>query len=373
MVLPSRLAAMTLRHSLLATLVAAIWGFNFVVIEWGMDGVPPLLFVALRFTGVVLPAVFLVPRPTAPWRVVAAVGVFMSLGQFGLLYTSMHLGMPPGLAALVLQAQVVFTVVIAAAWLRERPSVRQVAGIALACTGLVVVGAGRGGHIPLHALLLCVAGALSWGIGNVVARRSAAPTSNGLSMVVWSSLVVPVPLFLLSLLLDGPHAVGTALAGLGPEALASTLYTTVLASLVGYSIFNGLLTRYPASSVVPFILIAPPVAMLSAWLLLGQTVNAAEAVGGLLVLAGVLVTTWQRQSRSARDEPGRTGSRAADQPSVDEPGRGQLVGEGVGVTVRDAPALEDHPEQRAVAALGTAGVGGLVAEQGRLDGSTRTD
>ncbi|MGY2875614.1 O-acetylserine/cysteine efflux transporter [Marmoricola sp. URHA0025 HA25] len=291
---------MTARHSLLATLVAVIWGFNFVVIQWGMDGVPPLLFVGLRFTGVVLPAVFLVPRPTAPWRVVAAVGVFMSLGQFGLLYTSMHLGMPPGLAALVLQAQVVFTVVIAAVWLRERPSLRQVAGILLACAGLVVVGIGRGGHVPLLALLLCVGGALSWGIGNVVARRSAAPTANGLSMVVWSSLVVPAPLLLLSLWLDGPHTVGTALRGLGPEALASTLYTTVLASLVGYSIFNGLLNRYPASSVVPFVLIAPPVAMLSARVLLGQGVNAPEAFGGVVVLAGVLVTVRQARSPQGR-------------------------------------------------------------------------
>lgn len=293
MVSAHRLVAMDLRHSLLATLVAVIWGFNFVVIEWGMDGVPPLLFVAMRFAAVVVPAVFLVPRPSASWRTVAAVGVFMSLGQFGLLYTSMHLGMPPGLAALVLQAQVVFTAVIAAAWLRERPTSWQVAGILVAGAGLVLVGLGRGGHIPLTALLLCLAAALSWGIGNVVARRSAAPTSSGLSMVVWSSLVVPVPLFALSLLLDGPREVGSALAGLGPEAIASTLYTTVLASLVGYSIFNGLLTRYPAASVVPFVLIAPPVAMLSAWLLLGDTLNGAEAVGGAIVLAGVLLTTRQ--------------------------------------------------------------------------------
>lgn len=284
---------MDLRHSLLATLVAVIWGFNFVVIEWGMDGVPPLLFVALRFAAVVVPAVFLVPRPSASWRTVAAVGVFMSLGQFGLLYTSMHLGMPPGLAALVLQAQVVFTAVIAAVWLRERPTSWQVSGILVAGAGLVLVGLGRGGHIPLTALVLCLAAALSWGIGNVVARRSAAPTSSGLSMVVWSSLVVPVPLLTLSLLLDGPREVGSALAGLGPEAIASTLYTTVLASLVGYSIFNSLLTRYPAASVVPFVLIAPPVAMLSAWLLLGDTVNVAEAVGGAIVLVGVLVTTRQ--------------------------------------------------------------------------------
>jgi O-acetylserine/cysteine efflux transporter len=287
------LAFMDLRYSLLATLVATIWGFNFVVIEWGMHGVPPLLFLAMRFSAVVVPAVFLVPWPSAPWRTVAAVGTFMSLGQFGLLYTSMHLGMPPGLAALVLQAQVLFTVVIAAAWLRERPSPRQLAGILLAGAGLVVVGIGRGGHIPLLALLLCVAAALSWGIGNVVARRAAVPTSSGLSMVVWSSLVVPVPALALSLVLDGPQEVGTALSGLGVEALLSTLYTAGLASLVGYAIFNNLLSRFPASSVVPFVLIAPPVAMVSAWLLLAQVPNAAESLGGLVVLVGVLVTVWQ--------------------------------------------------------------------------------
>ncbi|HEX2896135.1 MAG TPA: EamA family transporter [Marmoricola sp.] len=287
--------SLDLRHALLATLVAVIWGFNFVVIQWGMEGVPPLLFASLRFAAVVVPAVFFVPRPAASWRAVAAVGAFMSLGQFGLLYTAMHLGLPPGLAALVLQAQVLFTALIAAVWLRERPSLRQAGGIVVASGGLVVVGVGRGGHVPLSALLLCLGGALSWGIGNVVARRVAAPTSSGLSMVVWSSVVVPVPLFLLSVLLDGSATVGHALAGLGPAAIASTLYTTVLASLVGYSIFNGLLGRYPASSVVPFVLIAPPVAMASAWLLLGQTVNAAEALGGLVVLAGVLVTVSQRR------------------------------------------------------------------------------
>lgn len=295
MIFQPRLLPMDLRHSLLATLVAVVWGFNFVVIEWGMHEVPPLLFLALRFTAVILPAVFFVPRPSASWRTVAAVGTFMSLGQFGLLYTSMHLGMPPGLAALVLQAQVLFTVVIAAAWLRERPGLRQVGGILVAAAGLVVVGVGRGGHIPLLALLLCVGGALSWGIGNVVARRAAVPASSGLSMVVWSSLVVPVPALTLSLVLDGPDEVAAALTGLGVEAVLSTLYTAGLASLVGYAIFNNLLSRFPASSVVPFVLIAPPVAMVSAWLLLAQAPNAAESLGGLVVLLGVLVTVWQGQ------------------------------------------------------------------------------
>jgi O-acetylserine/cysteine efflux transporter len=282
------MVGMSVRHSLLAVLVATVWGFNFVVIDWGMDGVPPLLFVAVRFVAVVVPAVFLVPRPQAPWRVVAAIGVFMSLGQFGLLYSAMHAGMPPGLAALVLQAQVLFTVLIAAAWLRERPRPGQVVGIVIGALGLLVVGLGRGGNVPLIALALCLAGALSWGVGNVVARS--AGISSGLSLAVWSALVVPAPLLGLSLLLDGPAAVGDGVAAFGWEAALSTLYTAGLASLVGYSIFNGLLARYPASSVTPFVLIAPPVAMLSAWALLDQVPNAAELAGAAVVIAGVLLT-----------------------------------------------------------------------------------
>ncbi|GAA5116572.1 EamA family transporter [Alloalcanivorax gelatiniphagus] len=286
---------MNTRDSLLAALVASIWGFNFVVIEWGMAGVPPLLFVALRFVAVLLPAIFFVARPAAPWRSILAIGLFMSLGQFGLLYVSMEAGMPPGLAALVLQAQVVFTVVIAAGVLREVPTAAQAAGVAIGVAGLIVVGLGRSSHVPLLALLLCLLAALSWGIGNVVAR--AARVSGGLSLTVWSALVVPLPLLALSLLLDGPAVVTSALAGLSWQAVVSTLYTAGLASLVGYGIFNGLLGRWPSSAVVPWVLLAPVVAMASAWLLLGERPNGAEAGGGVLLLVGVLVALRVRRPR----------------------------------------------------------------------------
>lgn len=293
---------MSLRHSLLAVLVATIWGVNFVVIEWGMDGVPPLLFVAVRFLAVLVPAAFFVPRPQVPWPTVVGVGVFMSLGQFGLLYSAMHAGMPPGLAALVLQAQVLFTVLIAALWLRERPGRVQLLGVVVGAAGLGLVGVGRGGQVPLGALFLCLAAALSWGVGNVIARRASRyPRSagSGLSMAVWSSLVVPVPLTLLAVVLDGPDVLGSAVDAFGWEAGLSTLYTAGLASLVGYSIFNGLLARYPASSVTPFVLIAPPVAMASAWLFLGQVPNLAETVGGLVALGGVLLAVVGGRGRPA--------------------------------------------------------------------------
>ena len=278
---------MTRRDCALAALVALLWGLNFVVIDVGMVGVPPLLFLALRFTLVVVPAVLVVPRPEAPWRTVALVGVFMSLGQFGLLYASIDAGMPPGLAALVLQAQVIFTVVIAAGVLGERPTTGQAVGIAVGVVGLVVVGLGRGGHVPGAALLLCLGAALSWGVGNVLARASGVP--GGLSLTVWSALVVPVPALGLSLLLDGPAAVGDGLAALGWQAGLSTLYTAGLSSLVGYGIFNTLLGRNPAAAVVPWVLVVPPVALTAAWLLLGEVPGRAEVAGGAVMLVGVLV------------------------------------------------------------------------------------
>lgn len=287
------------RDSLLAALVASIWGFNFVVIDWGMAGVPPLLFAAIRFTCVVFPAILFVARPDAPWRVLAAVGVFMSLGQFGFLYVSMDAGMPPGLAALVLQAQVIFTILIAAGVLRELPTATQVVGVLVGAVGLSVVAVGRGGHVSVAALSLCLLAALSWGIGNVISRASG--VRGGLSLTVWSAVVVPVPLLALSFVVDGPTEIAEALGSFSWQAAVSTLYTAGLASLVGYGVFNTLLSRNPSSSVVPWVLLAPVVAMASAWLLLDQQPNAAELTGGVLLVLGVLVAIRPPRRGSADD------------------------------------------------------------------------
>jgi O-acetylserine/cysteine efflux transporter len=292
--------AVNLRDSLLAALVAVVWGFNFIVIDWGMEGIPPLLFVAIRFVAVVLPAIFFVRRPRVGWGTLAAVGGLMSLGQFGFLYVAMAAGMPPGLAALVLQAQVIFTIVIAAGVLREIPTPAQVGGVLLGSAGLAVVAVGRGGHVTLIALLLCLLAALSWGCGNVVSRASGVP--GGLGLTVWSALVVPVPLLALALLVDGPAAVAGGLGAFGWQAGVSTLYTAGLSSLVGYGIFNSLLARWPSAAVVPWVLLAPVVAMASAWVLLDQRPNPAEAGGGMLLLAGVLVALRPRVRRPRRLE-----------------------------------------------------------------------
>ena len=287
----------------LAAAVASFWGFNFVVIDWGMTGVPPLLFVAIRFLVVAL-AVFVVPRPRTSWRTVLGVGLFMSLGQFGLLYTSMALGLQPGLAALVLQAQAVFTILIAAAALRERPTAPQIAGVAIGVVGLAIVAAGRGGDAPALAVALALAAAFSWGIGNVISRRAGSVSGPGrlgsLSLTVWSALVVPIPALMLSFAVEGPTAIPAGIAAFGWQSALSTLYTSVLCTIIGYSIWNGLLARNPSAAVVPWVLLAPVVAMTSAALLLGQIPTPAELIGGILLVGGVLVTGLRRLSVRGR-------------------------------------------------------------------------
>lgn len=282
---------MTLKHSLLALLVVVIWGANFVVIDAGQEDVPSLVFLALRFLVVCIPAVFFLKPPNIGWRAVLMIGGFLSLGQFALLYLALALGMPPGLASLLLQTQVIFSIIVAALVLRERPSRRQLVGIIIGMLGLAIVVVSHSQSAPWLPLVVTLAAALSWAVGNVLARRARA--SSGLSLVVWSGLVVPLPALALSLVVDSPPVVWRALSSLSWVAIGSTIYTAVFASLIGYGIWNSLLARYPTSAVVPFTLLVPVVGILVAWAVQGEVPAVAELLGGAIMLAGLAAAVLQ--------------------------------------------------------------------------------
>ncbi len=291
---------MSLKHSLLALLVVVIWGANFVVIDAGQEDVPPLLFLAMRFFVVCLPAIFFLKPPPIGWRNIVAIGVTLSLAQFALLYVALMLGMPPGLASLLLQTQVIFSIIVAAVVLGERPTRRQLIGALIGMTGLAIVIVGHSQVAPWLPLVVTLLSALAWTVGNVLTRRSKA--RSGLSLVVWSGVVVPLPAFALSLVIDSPPVVWEALTSLSWVAIASTIYTAVFASLIGYGIWNSLLARYPTSAVVPFTLLVPVVGILTAWLVQGEVPTIAEFIGGAIMLGGLAAAVIQpRRGRSVNE------------------------------------------------------------------------
>jgi O-acetylserine/cysteine efflux transporter len=284
---------MTRRDNFRAALVAIIWGANFVVIDEGLKGFPPFLLLCARFLVVLFPAIFLVPRP-GPWRTILQVGLFMSLGQFGLLYLSLHLGMPAGLASLLVQVQVIFSIAISRVFLNERPTRQQLIGVGIGLVGLTVLIAGHASTAGLLPLVIIILACLAWSIGNVISRSTREQITSGFGLTVWSGIVVPIPALALAFLVNGPHAVDHAVSHIGWVTVASTLYTAILCSLFGYGVWNSLLSRYPVGSVVPFALVVPAAGIATAWIALGQVPTLTEVIGGAILLGGIATTTLQR-------------------------------------------------------------------------------
>ena len=112
---------MPLIDAVLLLLVAVVWGFNFIVIKIGLENFPPILFSALRFLFAAVPLAFFLPRPAVSWRIVLSIGLVLGVVKFSLLFIAMDVGLSPGLASLLLQSQVFFTVALAAVFYGTRP------------------------------------------------------------------------------------------------------------------------------------------------------------------------------------------------------------------------------------------------------------
>lgn len=289
------------RHLLLALAVIVVWGVNFVVIEVGLENFPPLLFSALRFFFAAVPAIFLLGKPKVAWRYVVAVGLALGVAKFGLLFVGMNQGVPAGLSSLVLQSQVIFTVLFAMLVLRERPRRTQLLGIFIACTGIALIMVDRGLAAPLGALVLVIAAAACWGVSNIVTRH--ARPSDTLSFMVWVSAVAVVPLLILSLLVEGPQADLEALRGINLTGVGAIAYLSFAATLFGFGAWGFLLRRYDATTVAPFSLLVPVIGMAAAWLLRGEAVGLQQAIAAVLIIGGMACTLLRRRTRDKADSP----------------------------------------------------------------------
>ncbi|UAJ09281.1 EamA family transporter [Glacieibacterium megasporae] len=288
--------ALTPRHTLLALGVVAVWGTNFVVIKLALGHLPPLLFATLRFTFAAFPGVFLLRRPKVPLGQLALYGILIGVGQFGLLFIAMSGRISPGLASLVVQSQVFFTIGLALLLTGERLRAVQVVALVLAAAGIAVIGANSGGTTTVAGVALVLGAALAWGCGNLVQRRAVGVDM--LAYVVWASLFAVPPLFLLSLTIEGWPAIVAGVARADATTWGAIVWQAIGNTMFGYGAWGFLLTRYPAATVAPWSMLVPVFGMGTAAWWLAEPLPLWKLGAGALVLSGLALNLlWPRFTR----------------------------------------------------------------------------
>jgi len=289
---------MSVKDMLLALCVVVVWGVNFVVIKLGLQGMPPFLLAGLRFSLVAFPAIFFVRRPPIPLRWLVVYGMTISFGQFAFLFLAIKLGMPAGLASLVLQAQAFFTLLLGALLLSEKLRWNHIVGIIIATLGMFMLAtAGMEGQttagITLTTMMLTLAAALSWGLGNItnkiIMRNRKVPI---MSLVVWSPLVPLVPVYACSLLFDGQAAILNSLLHIGLQTILALIYLAFIATIIGYAIWGNLLSRYETWRVAPLSLLVPVVGIITAALVLDEHLSGQQMLGATIIILGLLVNVF---------------------------------------------------------------------------------
>lgn len=280
---------MPVGHILLAILVSAVYGTAFVAIKLSVTELPPLLVTGYRYLLAAIPLVFFVPVPKVPVRLLIAYGLTQGVVMFGLIFSAIRFGMPPGLASLVVQMQVFFTIFFSAAQFGERPRNREILGAVIAIAGICLIGFANAEVTPLVPFLMVIGSGAAWGLANVIAK--AAKPQAMLSFVGWSSLAAPLPLFLLSMLFEGtafamPDHVPSLTAMLAIGFLAYP--TTVFA----FAAWVFLLRSHPAATVTPFALLIPVFGMVSTALVFGERLTPTAAAGSALVFFGLAVNMF---------------------------------------------------------------------------------
>lgn len=286
------------RHALLALAVVAVWGSNFVVVRVGLEQFPPFLLAGLRFTFAALPGVFFLRRPRVRWANMAAYGLLIGGGQFGMLFFALDGRISPGLASLVVQSQVFFTIFLSMMRVGERVRGFQIVACLLAVAGIgVIMLHVNGSTTPVGVILVLIAAA-SWAGGNIVVRESRA--RNALAYVVWASLFSAPPLLIASLLHNGPAAIAHAVTHATIGGWAVVFWQSLGNTWFGYASWAYLFSRYPSATVAPLSLLVPVFGMTTSALWLGEPMPSWKFAAGALVIAGLAISVFYPRWRAAR-------------------------------------------------------------------------
>lgn len=290
----------SLLDALLLLLVMFIWGSNFVVMKLGLGEFDPLLITCLRFTLSAIPLVFFIKRPAVPMRYVAANGLLIGCGQFGLLFFALRGDITPGLASLLMQLHVFITIMASAFVFQESVSIRQILGLLVASAGLGLVGWHLGGDLTGRGLGLILAATSFWALSNLLVKHVAQTAKSKidmLSFIAWGSLFAIVPLALLALISAGPALVLHQLQHATWVGWSAVVWQAVGANLLGFALWSLLVGKYPASVVTPWALLVPVFGMTSSALYFGESFQPWKFAVFALVMSGIALASWPARAQ----------------------------------------------------------------------------
>jgi len=278
-------------HLLLALAIVAVWGTNFVVIKLSLGSFPPFLFAALRYTFALLPLVFFMKRPKVSWVNLCVYGLAVGVGQFGVLYFAIDGRISPGLASLVIQTQVFFTIGFAMFFAKERLRTYQMLAVLVAMSGLGIIALHTDVTTTFIGLILVVFCGFSWGIANTVSRR--AGSINMLGYVVWASAFAIPPLFAMSFVFEGGWDHMSASVSSAPiGAWAGVLWQSWANTIFGYAAWAWLLSKHPAAVVAPAPLLVPIFGMGAAAYFLAEPLPLWKILAAGLVITGLVINLY---------------------------------------------------------------------------------
>ncbi|MCD4483867.1 EamA family transporter [Chromobacterium vaccinii] len=275
------------KHLLLAILVTLVWGVNFPISKIGLKTIDPIVLTGIRFSLAAFPLVFFVKRPNVSFSYLATYGVIFGVAMWALINIGIEIGVPPGVASLVIQLSAFFTMAWGALIFKEKIRAGQVAGVILAFVGLTGILLTRNGSHEFWGVILVVLSAVSWSVGNVVIKKSG--VKEIFSFTVWASLFPPIPLFLIAYAQHGSAVYLSLVEKVAPEAIFSLVFQVYLATHFSYWGWNSLLRKYPISTVAPLSLLIPVFGIVSSVLIIGERVSSPEAISMLIIISGLFV------------------------------------------------------------------------------------
>lgn len=287
------------RDLLLALTVVTLWGLNFIAVKTALAALPPFLLTALRFA---LVALVLAPfhRPSrAQLPAIAAIGLVLGCGHFGLLFLAVS-GMDAASAAIVTQLGVPFSALLAWAVFGEKLGPVRGLGLVLAFSGVALL-AGEPSLPHWTPMAIGVVSMACWALSNVQIKRLG--TIPPLALNGWMSVFAAPMLLVLSLAVENDHLLALGNALTMPKVLAGLSYSTIGSSLVAYTLWYQLLARHPMNRVVPVTLLGPVIGVAAGVLVLGEPLGWHKLVGGALTIAGVAVVQLLGGVMPPKDEP----------------------------------------------------------------------